>query len=38
VVRSDGSHERLRDGGAVLGVFASRNYEMGSAQLSAAIA
>jgi sigma-B regulation protein RsbU (phosphoserine phosphatase) len=34
VVRSDGSHERLRDGGAVLGVFASRNYEMGSAQLS----
>ncbi|PYT50830.1 MAG: response regulator receiver protein [Acidobacteria bacterium] len=35
VVRSDGSHERLRDGGAVLGVFASRNYEMGSAQLSA---
>jgi len=35
VVRSDGSHERLRDGGAVLGVFASRTYEMGSAQLSA---
>jgi len=35
VVRSDGSHERLRDGGAVLGVFASRNYDMGSAQLSA---
>jgi phosphoserine phosphatase RsbU/P len=34
VVRSDGSHERLREGGAVLGVFASRNYEMGSAQLS----
>src|SRR6266705_2308306 len=33
VVRSDGSHERLREGGAVLGVFASRNYEMGSAQL-----
>src|SRR5229473_2675659 len=31
----DGSHERLRDGGAVLGVFASRNYEMGSTQLSA---
>jgi sigma-B regulation protein RsbU (phosphoserine phosphatase) len=25
----------LRDGGPVLGVFASRNYEMGSAQLSA---
>jgi sigma-B regulation protein RsbU (phosphoserine phosphatase) len=35
VVRSDGSHERLRDGGAVLGVFAGRNYETGSAQLSA---
>jgi len=34
VVRADGSHERLRDGGPVLGVFASRNYEMGSAQLS----
>jgi sigma-B regulation protein RsbU (phosphoserine phosphatase) len=34
VMRSDGSHERLREGGAVLGVFASRNYEMGSAQLS----
>ena len=34
VVRSDGSHERLREGGPVLGVFASRNYEMGSAQLS----
>ncbi|HEX7699003.1 MAG TPA: SpoIIE family protein phosphatase [Candidatus Acidoferrum sp.] len=34
VVRSDGSHERLREGGPVLGVFASRNYETGSAQLS----
>src|SRR5256885_3256868 len=34
VVRSDGSHERLRDGGAVLGVFATRNYEMGLAQLA----
>ncbi|PYU54597.1 MAG: response regulator receiver protein [Acidobacteria bacterium] len=34
VVRSDGSHERLRDGGSVLGVFATRNYEMGSAQLA----
>ena len=34
VVRSDGSHERLREGGTVLGVFATRNYEMGSAQLS----
>ncbi len=34
VVRSDGSHERLREGGAVLGVFDSQNYEMGSMQLS----
>ncbi len=34
VVRSDGSHERLREGGTVLGVFASPNYERGSAQLS----
>jgi sigma-B regulation protein RsbU (phosphoserine phosphatase) len=33
VVRSDGSHERLREGGTVLGVFASRDYEMGSTQL-----
>src|SRR5258708_5899524 len=33
VVRSDGSHERLREGGAVLGVFASREDEMGSTQL-----
>ena len=34
VVRCDGSHERLRDGGAVLGVFASPDYELGLAQLS----
>jgi sigma-B regulation protein RsbU (phosphoserine phosphatase) len=34
VVHSDGSHERLREGGTVLGVFASPGYEMGSAQLS----
>jgi sigma-B regulation protein RsbU (phosphoserine phosphatase) len=34
VVRSDGSHERLREGGTVLGVFARRDYEMGLAQLS----
>jgi sigma-B regulation protein RsbU (phosphoserine phosphatase) len=33
VVRRDGSHRRLPEGGVVLGVFASRNYEMGSAQL-----
>jgi sigma-B regulation protein RsbU (phosphoserine phosphatase) len=35
VVHADGSHERLRDGGTVLGVFDSRIYERGSAQLSA---
>jgi len=34
VVRSDGSHQRLREGGPVLGVFATRDFEMGSAQLS----
>jgi sigma-B regulation protein RsbU (phosphoserine phosphatase) len=33
VIRADGSHERLHVGGAVLGVFASCIYEMGSAQL-----
>ncbi len=33
VVRLDGSHERLREGGPVLGVFDKRNYEMGSAEL-----
>src|SRR5712671_4348671 len=33
VLRSNGSHERLRDGGTVLGVFASPDYELGSAQL-----
>jgi len=33
VVRPDGSHQRLRWGGAVLGVFATRNYEMGVVQL-----
>lgn len=35
VVRSDGTHERLREGGTVLGVFDSRSYEIGSVQLSA---
>jgi sigma-B regulation protein RsbU (phosphoserine phosphatase) len=34
VVRCDGSHQRLREGGTVLGIFASTNYELGSAQLS----
>jgi len=35
VVHADGTHERLREGGAVLGVFDSQTYEMGSAQLFA---
>ncbi len=34
VLRSNGSHERLCDGGTVLGVFASPDYELGAAQLS----
>jgi sigma-B regulation protein RsbU (phosphoserine phosphatase) len=34
LVRSDGSHERLEEGGTVLGVFDSREYDMGSVQLS----
>jgi phosphoserine phosphatase RsbU/P len=34
VMRSDGSHERLCEGGPVLGVFDGRNYELGSAQLA----
>jgi sigma-B regulation protein RsbU (phosphoserine phosphatase) len=34
VVRRDGSHERLREGGGVLGVFASQNYELGSIVLA----
>lgn len=34
VVRADGSHERLREGGAVLGVFEGKTYEQGSVQLS----
>jgi sigma-B regulation protein RsbU (phosphoserine phosphatase) len=34
VLRADGSHERLREGGTVLGVFDGQEYELGSAQLS----
>jgi sigma-B regulation protein RsbU (phosphoserine phosphatase) len=34
VVRAAGSHERLRDGGTVLGVVAFPDYELGTAQLS----
>jgi phosphoserine phosphatase RsbU/P len=33
VLHADGSHERLRDGGAVLGVFEAWTYELGSVQL-----
>jgi sigma-B regulation protein RsbU (phosphoserine phosphatase) len=34
VLRRDGSHERLCEGGTVLGVFDGLEYELGSAQLS----
>jgi sigma-B regulation protein RsbU (phosphoserine phosphatase) len=33
LVRRDGAHERLREGGGVLGIFDSQNYEMGTALL-----
>ncbi len=33
LVRRDGSHERLREGGGVLGIFDTQNYEMGTASL-----
>jgi sigma-B regulation protein RsbU (phosphoserine phosphatase) len=33
VLRADGSHERLRNGGAVLGVFGTTEYELALAQL-----
>src|SRR2546430_4750042 len=33
-LRSDGSHARLRERAAVLGIFAARNHQMGSAQLA----
>jgi phosphoserine phosphatase RsbU/P len=35
VLHADGSHERLRQGGTVLGVFDGPEYELGSAQLLA---
>jgi len=35
LVRRDGSHERLREGGGVLGIFDTQNYEMGTASLQA---
>jgi sigma-B regulation protein RsbU (phosphoserine phosphatase) len=33
VMHSDGTHERLREGGMVLGVFDTQSYDLGSAQL-----
>jgi len=35
VMHSDGSHERLREGGTVLGVFDTQSYDLGLAQLRA---
>jgi serine phosphatase RsbU (regulator of sigma subunit) len=35
VMHSDGTHERLREGGTVLGVFDTQNYDLGLAQLRA---
>ena len=35
VVHADGSHERLRDGGGILGVFDDQNYEPGEISLRA---
>lgn len=34
VVRADGSHERLREGGGVLGVFAEQSYTPGTVHLA----
>jgi phosphoserine phosphatase RsbU/P len=34
VMRADGSHERLREGGGVLGVFAEQSYALGTAHLA----
>jgi sigma-B regulation protein RsbU (phosphoserine phosphatase) len=35
VMHADGSHERLREGGTVLGVFDTQSYDLGVAQLCA---
>jgi sigma-B regulation protein RsbU (phosphoserine phosphatase) len=35
VMHSDGTHERLREGGTVLGVFDTQSYDLGLAQLRA---
>jgi sigma-B regulation protein RsbU (phosphoserine phosphatase) len=34
VMHPDGTHERLQDGGCVLGVFAEQSYALGTAQLA----
>ena len=34
VVHADGSHERLREGGGVLGVFEEQRFELGTVQLA----
>jgi len=34
LVHADGSHERLREGGGVLGVFAEQSYALGTVQLA----
>ena len=35
LLRGDGTHQRLREGGGVLGVFPSQKFDMGSAHLAA---
>jgi len=35
IVRADGSHERLREGGGVLGVFEEQNFGLGTVDLAA---
>lgn len=34
VMHADGSHERLRDGGGVLGVFEEQNFDLGAVDLA----
>jgi phosphoserine phosphatase RsbU/P len=34
LLRGDGTHQRLREGGGVLGVFPDQKFDMGSAQLA----
>jgi sigma-B regulation protein RsbU (phosphoserine phosphatase) len=35
VLRADGSHERLEQGGGILGIFPNQNYALGEVQLQA---